>query len=423
MSLVNTRQRDRRPTPMCAGLPHRPPSPNSKRHALGQQDSLSPAERHTSASLWVEDLDRQGLAAGLALARNSSAIQALAQVQPEIKRIVSSQAQIRDLLEGDFQRLKAIATGAGSLQATNPFVEAQRERYERLAELVNPSRQLLENLEVSTRAMRGMAEATARAMRQMTASHSQVLQRAALGINCEAARRAAAFNSLHIPARIHALPASAPPEPHPRQETSSGRASGDQPKPQLRNSSLLIPSPERENAVGTQREQLNEEARTQNLLSTLNRFVESKEISSDVKEGLTSIITWFKFNQHLSDSEEGRKLNILIKAFLRYQHGLGTPPEFHHLLSSGLLVPQSSEPPEIPELEPRIYTSKEVAKALNYNEASIRKLAGAAWKDGGEPKVLRKGSEWYVVGRGSSDGGRKCGWQFQKRCPATTQQS
>lgn len=67
------------------------------------------------------------------------------------------------------------------------------------------------------------------------------------------------------------------------------------------------------------------------------------------------------------------------------------------------------------ELAPHLYTTKEVAKALNFDEATIRRKAAAAWLPGSiEPCPIDGLTGWYVSHAGNIEGGRGCGWKLQK---------
>lgn len=64
-------------------------------------------------------------------------------------------------------------------------------------------------------------------------------------------------------------------------------------------------------------------------------------------------------------------------------------------------------------LEPRIYTSKEIADLYHLHESAIRRQAQQAWEKQDVPAPLKGIPEVYVVRKGSEQGGRKCGWAFQ----------
>lgn len=152
------------------------------------------------------------------------------------------------------------------------------------------------------------------------------------------------------------------------------------------------------------------------LLERLKQFVEKEEIPCDARDGLGGILTWWKLNKSKLNQDKSRQFNLMVLGFLRGELGLSTTSGTHQKLSSGLIVPlpnnQAQGKP--PDLEPRIYTSKELAEQLRYDEATIRRKAADSWKEGTEPQSLKGHLDWYVVGRGSSGGGRRCGWMFQR---------
>ena len=154
------------------------------------------------------------------------------------------------------------------------------------------------------------------------------------------------------------------------------------------------------------------------LLARLSRFIQSEEIPSEAREGLSAIRTWCQLNQNRLTSDNSLEFNLIVQAFMRAQLGLptsmGSP---HQQLSSGLLVPRlnNRDQATLPDLEPRIYTSKELAKQLSYDDATIRRKAADSWQEGAVPQPLKGSQNWYVVGRGNSQGGRRCGWKFQQR--------
>jgi hypothetical protein len=332
-----------------------------------------------------------------------------------IGKSLALENQVGGLVAADLERMKKIAAGCSSIHWTQPLLEAERERWAQIAEITNPCRGIAESLKIPTPTFASITADSAKAILEATLQHTTGLQQLAEEMSRVAFSATEAIHSSYLPFRIHALPASPTTEPSPLRARSKHSEAGHAQEPSIRSDSLLIPTPGNTSEINSKPDFPGEEARTQHLLNLLNRFLDSKEIPCDAREGLTSVIAWFKINQGRGCQVDGRKLNTLILAFLRDEHGLETPPEFQQLLSSGLLVPKHRTPNEPPELEPEIYTSTQLAKILTYNEASIRKLAGSVWKDGGGPQLLIRGTNWYVVGRGRADGGRGRGWSFQKK--------
>lgn len=397
---------------MCTGLPMPQASITSRsRNPAGYQDGPTEIRRHGSAGLLSEGAAAKALAADIERAQRSIALQIRSVCASEISSMRTIENEISRAYRTELQQLEQVAAGFSSLRALNPFLEAERERWKRLEEVASPHRQLLESMTSATSAIKSITAELNNTVLDAARRHSQMLQQATTSA---LASQAAGVSSLYIPARIHAVATSPAAQPAPRRGHSRPRGAGQPAERPRAKSSLLIPIPGRSSEVDLKSKNQTDAEQTRHLLSLLNRFLESEEISADAKEGLTGAIAWFKLNQGCLSPHDGRKLNTLIHVFLRDQQGLGTPPEFHQLLSSGLLIPKPSHLQAAPELEPRIYTSTELAKELNYNEASIRRKAKAAWIEGGGPQPLGRGSNLYVVGRSCPGGGRKCGWKYQK---------
>ncbi|MFM9104434.1 MAG: hypothetical protein ACKOPS_25230 [Cyanobium sp.] len=65
-------------------------------------------------------------------------------------RSLSADMQIGRLISADLHRLQGVAAGISALQGINPLLEAERERRERLAELLNPSRGVIDDILLNT---------------------------------------------------------------------------------------------------------------------------------------------------------------------------------------------------------------------------------------------------------------------------------
>jgi hypothetical protein len=158
----------------------------------------------------------------------------------------------------------------------------------------------------------------------------------------------------------------------------------------------------------------------QRVLEQLSGFVRSDEISGDAREGLSVLIAWWKLNRLRITPDQSLEFNRFVQCFIGAQLGMTAAPDCHRQLGSGLLVPRGESHQQIQpvDLDPRIYTSKELSEILNYNDSTIRRQAEAAWTKAGGlgPCPLRKGSVWYVVAASEEGGGQKRGWKFQQRC-------
>ncbi|MFO0056674.1 MAG: hypothetical protein ACK55B_02480 [Cyanobacteriota bacterium] len=65
------------------------------------------------------------------------------------------------------------------------------------------------------------------------------------------------------------------------------------------------------------------------------------------------------------------------------------------------------------ELDPRVFSSLDIARLTSRDDSSIRRLAIEASEKFFFPAPLKNISKVYLVGKGLRQGGRKCGWEFQ----------
>jgi hypothetical protein len=220
----------------------------------------------------------------------------------------------------------------------------------------------------------------------------------------------AALADLHVPVRIHAVPRL------PTQDVlcpgRSREAFLDRQPP-----SPIPEAPAHPEPTGWLEDSLEDEG-GRRVLEQLSRFVRSEEIPSDAREGMSVLITWWKLNGHRITTDQSLEFNRVVQSFIGAQLGLITSSDHHKQLKSGLLVPLSESRQMLPavELDPRIYTSFELSKILNYSDSTIRRQAEAAWTKAGGlgPCPLRRGSNWYVVEAAEDGGGQKRGWKFQQ---------
>lgn len=387
---------------MCAGLPPLPASTENDPHTPRRSSGSREAIRSAAASLRIEPIDMRAFRVGLDVAKRRLESSANSQHQTTIERA----------LERDRARLKAVLADLSGANAFNGVLEAERLRREQLSALVDPTRGLLDDLKARTKELQSLVDSQSEGLRRMAELGSSGVQQLAAELSI------GKLSELYSPLRIHAAPLAPARADEPQSHGSATRAPEQKVLQHSARSSLLIPAPaKQENPCAIPNQNL-DSAGTQQLLNHLSRFLESEEIPCDARVGLSGTIAWWKLNQGSLNPEHGRKLNTLLLAFLQQQLGLEASPAHHDLLSSGLLVPSSSErdvPEVVPDLDPKIYGSKELAEILRYHEANIRRLAAAAWKKGPGPQPLKKDSEWYVVAApDSSEGGRGCGWKFQR---------
>jgi hypothetical protein len=340
--------------------------------------------------------DETALQAGMAFARQRQreVVEAVAFAEAIRAKALSADIKIANLISADQARFQRVA-GMRDLQGMNPLLEAERERRERIAE-------------AGTEWLRRMAEACAPRIAPMEFG---------LGLNAIAAlgsignlAAVAALADLHVPVRIHAVP---------RLPTQNVLCPGRSREAFLDRQPLSpIPeAPAHPEPTGWPEDSLEDEG-GRRVLEQLSRFVRSEEIPSDAREGMSVLITWWKLNGHRITTDQSLEFNRVVQSFIGAQLGLITSSDHHKQLKSGLLVPLSESRQMLPavELDPRIYTSFELSKILNYSDSTIRRQAEAAWTKAGGlgPCPLRRGSNWYVVEAAEDGGGQKRGWKFQQ---------
>ncbi|MCT0210328.1 hypothetical protein [Cyanobium sp. ULC065] len=141
------------------------------------------------------------------------------------------------------------------------------------------------------------------------------------------------------------------------------------------------------------------------------------QVSADARDKLNGIQACLKFYESRLRPDE-IQANLMEHAFLRAQLGLPTTGDILQKISSARIIPSPNNQHQVKphDLEPKIYTSRELKDHLGcYDEATIRRKAIESWKEGAGPQPLKGLEGWYVVRRGNSDGGRRCGWKFQQR--------
>jgi hypothetical protein len=306
-----------------------------------------------------------------------------------------------------------------ALQGMNPLLEAERERWKRLAEIAHPCKGLLEGLRMQTSGLDRAGLAATESLRRMAEACVPRIAPMEIGLGLNAIAdlgsignlaAVTALTDLHVPVRIHAvprLPSLCAPRPGRCREAFLGR-------PTL---SPVPESPSHSELTGWLEDGLDDEG-GRLLLERLSRFVLSEEIPSDAREGMSVLIFWWKLNGHRISSDQSLEFNRVVQSLIGAQLGLSTASVHHKQLKSGLLVPLSESRQKLSavELDPRIYTSLELSKILNYNDSTIRRQAETAWTKAGGlgPCPLRTGSNWYVVEAAEDGGGKKRGWKFQQ---------
>jgi len=379
---------------------------------MGMSISRERAETHTSA------VEGRALQAGIALARQQRAA-ALAEastlkafssaLETNFGRSLSADMQIGNLISSDLVRLQGVAAGISALQGISPLLEAERERRERLAEMLNPCRGLIEGLRSQTSGWERIAEASTASFRRLAETCSPRLPSMEIGLGIDAIRSLGSlggvvgFADLHGEMRIHAVPLLAPRFWRPQeseQEESPPALWSPQPAPE-RSSGLLDAGVDSEDS--------------QRLLEELIRFQRSDEISSDAREGMSQLNTWWKLNRHRITPDQSLEFNRIVQGFIGSQLGLTAAPDGHQQLSSGLLLPQSQSKTPAPDLAPEVYTTKQLAALLPTTTDTLKRHARNVCRRGPLPQPLPDFPDWFVVEESDPQGGQKRGWKFQKR--------
>jgi hypothetical protein len=386
-----------------------------------QARHFAPTELHP---LVLSAADSQVLQTGIAQVRQQIQRSTLAEACRDIAKSPAIEMQLSSLcaagnrieqqIAADRQRLQEAAVGSTALRTMNPLLEAERERWKRLAEIAHPQRGLLESIRMQTSALDQIVEASTATLRGIAEACSPRLPSLDIGFGLDAISALGAIGDLgalddqHSSMRIHAVPRWTPPRvacPGRCHDHASDRAP-------------LPAHPEAaEHGPGWLDGCLDDEG-GRRVLELLSRFVRSEEIPSDAREGMSVLIAWWKLNRLRITPDQSLELNRIVHGFIGDQLGLTTASDHHKQLKSGLLVPLSESRQKLPavELDPRIYTSLELSKIFNYHDSTIRRQADTAWTKAGGlgPCPLRRGSNWYVVDAPEDGGGQKRGWKFQQ---------
>ncbi|WP_255139995.1 hypothetical protein [Synechococcus sp. Lug-A] len=153
-------------------------------------------------------------------------------------------------------------------------------------------------------------------------------------------------------------------------------------------------------------------------IGTINNLKIQERISPDARDVLSEVLTWGKLNESRLKLDETIRFNLMEHTFLQAQLGLPTTGGIHQKISSARIIPSPNNQHQVKpsDLEPKVFTTRELKHHLGcYDEATIRRKANESWKEGAGPQPLKGLEDWYVVGRGNSEGGRRCGWRFQRR--------
>ena len=387
---------------------------------MGMNISRARAETHATAG------EERALQAGIALARQHSTAAALAEacsvkalssaLERNLASGLTSDILIGRVVSADLLRLQGVTAGITALQGMNPLLEADQERRERLAELLNPCRGALEALRMQTTGLERVAEASNASLRRMAEACAPRIapMEIGLGLNAIAAlgsvgnlAAVTALADLHVPVRIHAvprLPSQSAPRPGRCRETFLDRPPLS-PVPEA--PSHLQPTDWIEDDLGDEG--------GRRVLEQLSRFVRSEEIPTDAREGMDFLLALWKLKKTGLSKTEKHRLHLTVVDFLRQQIGVLPPAGGLQQLTSGLLVPHSHGNTPSPDLTPEIYTTQQLAKKLPSTTDTLKRHAKKACENGPLPQPMPAFSGWFVVAQSDPKGGQGCGWKFQQR--------
>jgi hypothetical protein len=382
--------------------------------------SRARAEIHATAG------EERALQAGIALASQHSAAAALAEAS-SVKALTSvletnfasgltSDILIGRVVSADLLRLQRLTVGITALQGMNPLLEADQERRERLAELLNPCRGALEALRMQTTGLERVAEASNASLRRMAEACAPRIapMEIGLGLNAIAAlgsvgnlAASAVLPDLHVPVRIHAvprLPSQSAPRPGRCREAFLDR-------PPL---SPVPEAPSHPQPTGWMEDDLGDEG-GRRVLEQLSRFVRSEEIPTDAREGMDFLLALWKLKKTGLSKTEKHRLHLTVVAFLRQQIGVLPLAGGLQQLTSGLLVPHPHSKTPVPDLAPEIFTTQQLAKKLHSTTDTLKRHAKRACDKGPLPQPMPAFPGWFVVSHSAPKGGQGCGWKFQQR--------
>ena len=387
---------------------------------MGMNISRARAETHATAG------EERALQAGIALASQHSAAAALAEAS-SVKALTSvletnfasgltSDILIGRVVSADLLRLQRLTVGFTALQGMNPLLEADQERRERLAELLNPCRGALEALRMQTTGLERVAEASNASLRRMAEACAPRIapMEIGLGLNAIAAlgsvgnlAASAVLPDLHVPVRIHAVPRlpwqSAPRPGRCRETFLDG--------PPL---SPVPEAPSHPQPTDWIEDDLGDEG-GRRVLEQLSRFVRSEEIPTDAREGMDFLLALWKLKKTGLSKTEKHRLHLTVVAFLRQQIGVLPLAGGLQQLTSGLLIPHPHSKTPVPDLAPEIFTTQQLAKKLHSTTDTLKRHAKRACDKGPLPQPMPAFPGWFVVSHSAPKGGQGCGWKFQQR--------
>jgi hypothetical protein len=304
------------------------------------------------------------------------------------------------LTASELQLLKQITGESSPIRLIHRLLKAEQERKQQLVQMMTPIKGLLESMQLHTRDMARVAQASATPSHRMVEANALAAIRT-ITINCQRA-----LSDFHAPVQIHALPRLAeldPSRPGRYREFFHGKTEP----------SRVPEAPSQSAPTGWLEESLDDEG-GRRILEQLCRFVRSEEIPSDAREGMDFLLALWRLRKTGISRTERHQLHLTVVGFLRRQLGVLPPAGGLQLLGSGLLVPHSRGKIPVPDLAPEIFTTQQLAKKLPSTTDTLKRHAKKAFENGPLPQPMPAFPGWFVVSQSDPKGGQGWGWKFQQ---------
>jgi hypothetical protein len=327
----------------------------------------------------------------------------------QLSSLCAAGNRIEQQIAADRQFFQEAAVSSTALRAMNSLLDAERERWKRLAEIAHPQRGLLESIRMQASGLDQIVEASTATLRGMAAACSPRLPSLDIGFGLDAISALGtigdfgALGDQHGSLRIHAVPHL------PSPKVALGRCRDHPP------GRTPLPShPEApEQAAGWLGDSLDDKG-GRRVLDQLSRFVRSEEIPSDAREGMDFLLALWKLKKTGLNKTEKHRLHLTVLDFLSRQLGVLPSADGLQQLASGLLVPHSHCKSPDPDLAPEIFTTQQLTRKLHSTTDTLKRHAKKACENGPLPQPIPAFPGWFVVSQSDPRGGQGCGWKFQQ---------
>lgn len=151
----------------------------------------------------------------------------------------------------------------------------------------------------------------------------------------------------------------------------------------------------------------------QHLHAHLSDFVAPADAPANIQTAVAGLMAWWKLHEATISEADSIELIGLLHGFIRSwltQQDPSALPE----PTTWLLAAAAEGAPATPELDATLYSSRDVARELNYQDSTIRRCASKSWRQGPGPHPLRGIPGFYVVARPNPGCGRGRGWKFRR---------